>query len=93
MEDPPNNVIAFPVCEPRIRPEVEAIFDLLRGANEMKLLELATVSMNFVSGNIGKPACDSALTDQGMVNALATAFFALGRILDVGMCMEERHTS
>jgi len=71
---------------------VQTIFDLLRDADETKLLEFARESLNFVTIN-SKTNGESPMNDQARVNALATAFFSLGRILNVRMCMDEAVTS
>jgi hypothetical protein len=88
-----DNIITFPALEPRIRPEVQAIFDILRDVDETKLLELAAKSLNFAMNIAVEPDGKASLNDQAMVNALGTAFFALGRILNVRMCMDGCVTS
>jgi len=87
-----DNIVSFPTSEPRVRPDVEVIFDLLRNADEAKLLELAAESTNFVMNN-AQPDRATLMNDQVKIDALATAFFALGRILNVRMCMDETVTS
>jgi hypothetical protein len=83
-----NNIVAFPTLEPHVRPDVAIIFDLLRGADEVKLLATAAESINFVANNSFTDR-DSELNAQVRMDALATAFFALGRIINVRMCMED----